>query len=360
MSEAAKREEVQTDGDGDGDVRRREPYDDVRQLPDYGTLKRDVNAIVAASTWWELYGVDWCHVASAALLLWPLGLYLFSIDGATSYVLGALCHGYAYASIAQRAGHISSHDGLCKSRAWSRFWCWLFVEPFGAYSYAKAMETHILIHHPHTNVIGLGDSSSWRAPFLPRYIYLFLAPHLVPLITPWVAVLQLWGQWRQLAKFVVCALAGQCLQLFLYCHVAGFSLPEALVTFYVARAVFAVPYIHINIFQHIGLPMYSVKTRPPRLQLMSTGCLNLTRNPLLDHCFGHSLINCHVEHHLFPRLSDNMCLKVKPVVRAYLLKHGLPYNESGYLDRLWLFVEKYEQLMVAPPAISEFVGFGLQ
>lgn len=44
---------------------------------------------------------------------------------------------------------------------------------------------------------------------------------------------------------------------------------------------------------------------------MSHGVLNLPRNLLLDWMFGHSLINCHVEHHLFPQLSDHMCLKVR-------------------------------------------------
>lgn len=43
---------------------------------------------------------------------------------------------------------------------------------------------------------------------------------------------------------------------------------------------------------------------------MTHGVLNLPRNLVLDWTFGHSLINCHVEHHLFPFLSDNMCLKV--------------------------------------------------
>lgn len=44
--------------------------------------------------------------------------------------------------------------------------------------------------------------------------------------------------------------------------------------------------------------------------MMSLGVLNLPRLPVLDWAFGHSIISCHVEHHLFPKLSDNMCLKV--------------------------------------------------
>lgn len=63
--------------------------------------------------------------------------------------------------------------------------------------------------------------------------------------------------------------------------------------------------------QHIGLDMFSPTRRPKRIYQMTHGVLNLPRNLLLDWMFGHSLINCHVEHHLFPQLSDHMCLKVR-------------------------------------------------
>ena len=56
--------------------------------------------------------------------------------------------------------------------------------------------------------------------------------------------------------------------------------------------------------------MFSPDKKPRRIHMMSLGVLNLPRLPVLDWAFGHSLISCHVEHHLFPRLSDNMCLKV--------------------------------------------------
>lgn len=62
--------------------------------------------------------------------------------------------------------------------------------------------------------------------------------------------------------------------------------------------------------QHIGLPMFAPDKKPKRIHMMCCGVLNLPRNVLLDWSFGHSLISCHVEHHLFPTLSDNMCLKV--------------------------------------------------
>ena len=78
--------------------------------------------------------------------------------------------------------------------------------------------------------------------------------------------------------------------------------------------------------QHIGLHMFSPTCRPKRIYQMTHGVLNLPRNPLLDWVFGHSLINCHVEHHLFPFLSDNMCLKVRVrprIITFYQFPHRL-------------------------------------
>ncbi|XP_023985998.3 fatty acid desaturase 6-like, partial [Physeter macrocephalus] len=108
--------------------------------------------------------------------------------------------------------------------------------------------------------------------------------------------------------------------------------------------------------QHIGLPMFSRDKKPQRIHMMSLGVLNLPRLPVLDWAFGHSLISCHVEHHLFPRLSDNMCLKVKPVVSQFLREKQLPYNEDSYLARFRLFLHHYQELMVQTPPITELVG----
>lgn len=108
--------------------------------------------------------------------------------------------------------------------------------------------------------------------------------------------------------------------------------------------------------QHIGLAMFSPTRRPKRIYQMTHGVLNLPRNPLLDWTFGHSLINCHVEHHLFPFLSDNMCLKVKPIVSKYLKEKELPYQEDSYLSRLRLFFHRYQEFMVYAPPITELVG----
>lgn len=49
-------------------------------------------------------------------------------------------------------------------------------------------------------------------------------------------------------------------------------------------------------------------------------------------------------------------LQIKPVVSQYLKQKKLPYNEDTYSSRLWLFLQRYEELMVHAPPITELVG----
>lgn len=49
-------------------------------------------------------------------------------------------------------------------------------------------------------------------------------------------------------------------------------------------------------------------------------------------------------------------LQIKPIVSQYLKQKKLPYNEDTYSSRLWLFLQRYEELMVHAPPITELVG----
>lgn len=49
-------------------------------------------------------------------------------------------------------------------------------------------------------------------------------------------------------------------------------------------------------------------------------------------------------------------LQIKPIVSQYLKQKKLPYNEDTYSSRLWLFLQRYEELMVHAPPITEMVG----
>ncbi|XP_018544984.1 fatty acid desaturase 6 [Lates calcarifer] len=320
-------------------------------------LTRMVQRMVKESSWWERRGID-CSILAAAFLCLPPAFLLLSSSQIVWFAAGMLLMGVAHAVITVKGTHLASHGALSESQAWGKFWAIFFIEICGSFSARAGVQGHIKMHHAHTNVIGLGDSSVWKVPFLPRTVYLFVAPLAVPVITPLVALAQLKGHsLAHIIRTILMVTLGLYSQYWLLIHVSGFKSPHsALLFMLICRAMFSVPYIHVNIFQHIGLPMFSPTRRPKRIYQMTHGVLNLPRNPVLDWTFGHSLINCHVEHHLFPFLSDNMCLKVKPVVSKYLTEKQLPYQEDSYLSRLNLFFNKYQELMVFAPPITELVG----
>ncbi|XP_060950792.1 fatty acid desaturase 6 [Limanda limanda] len=320
-------------------------------------LSRMVQKLVQESSWWERRGLDTC-VLAAALLCLPPAFLLLSSSQVTWFVAGVVLMGVAHAVLTIKGTHLASHGSLSESPAWAKVWAVFFIEICGSFSAQAGVQGHIKMHHAHTNVIGLGDSSVWKVPFLSRSVYLFVAPLSFPIITPLVALGHLKGQSLLLiVRTLLMISLGLYSQYWLLIHVSGFqSVPGALLCMLVCRAMFSVPYIHVNIFQHIGLSMFSPNHRPKRIYQMTHGVLNLPRNPVLDWIFGHSLINCHVEHHLFPFLSDNMCLKVKPVVSKYLSEKQLPYQQDTYFSRLSIFFHRYQELMVFAPPITELVG----
>ncbi|XP_070539704.1 fatty acid desaturase 6-like [Ptychodera flava] len=328
------------------------------ELPDNvskAELTAKVGEVVKKSSWWDMYGVDWCIITFFYLLLIPAFILMRSQHWAP-FILGAIFMGLTHSTIATKVGHQAVHNSLCASKRWSKFWQYFFMEICGTFSVDMAHNIHIKVHHPYTNIIGFGDSSTFRVPILPRYIYMFVSPLLIPVFTPLFVMYSLLGNWIELIRCTTFIMAGLAVNAYLLVNVSGLSLQTAIFTMMTARAVLSIPYIHVNIFQHIGLPMYSKENHPKRLYLMSTGVLNLPRNPILDFCFGHSIISCHVEHHLFPDLSDNMCLKIKPIVRKFLTRNSLPYNEATYMNRLKFFIQRYEELMVKLPPITEFIG----
>ncbi|KAJ7315990.1 hypothetical protein JRQ81_002152 [Phrynocephalus forsythii] len=320
-------------------------------------LSEKVQKVVKSSSWWERHGIDDTILALNFLIL-PVGFLLLRSDSLPAFLLGIVVLGMAHHTFSVKGSHLASHNALVDSKSWGKLWAIFFIEVCSAFTAEQGTYNHVKIHHGYTNVIGLGDSSTWKLPFLNRYVYMFLAPLAVPVITPLVAIgLLKEVRLKTAIRTLCCMFIGLYFHYWLLRNISGFqSVCSALSCMLVTRSLLAHPYIHVNIFQHIGLPMFSADKKPRRILMMSSGVLNLPRNPLLDWSFGHSIISCHVEHHLFPTLSDNMCLKIKPIVSQYLRGKKLPYNEDSYWSRLKLFLDKYEELMVHAPPISELVG----
>ncbi|XP_038130018.1 fatty acid desaturase 6 isoform X2 [Cyprinodon tularosa] len=260
-------------------------------------LTRLVQKVMKESSWWERRGVD-CSILTAAFLCLPPAFLLLGSHHLLWFLLGMLLMGVAHAVITVKGTHLASHGALSESQTWGKFWSIFFIEICGSFSAQAGIHGHIKMHHAHTNVIGLGDSSVWKVPFLPRMVYLFIAPLSVPLITPLVALAHLKGHSSfAVARTLLMIALGLYSQYWLLINVSGFrSTQGALFCMLVSRAMFSVPYIHVNIFQ------------------------------------------------------------VKPVVSKYLTERKLPYQEGSYLSRLHLFFNKYQELMVFAPPITELVG----
>jgi len=328
----------------------------------YGDLQRQVKQIMASSSFWERHGRDRMEVLVGYLTMGALGLLLLRSDSLPIFFSGILALSWCHQMLVARAAHLSSHNsfGLPYYGHLALVW---FIESFMCFPYDVAMEAHAKLHHPHTNIIGLGDSSSWKVPQLGRELYMFIAPLMLPLASPLIGIKETLAvvgkdpsKWKSLIRFLTLAVVGAVFQYSVFRYVCNMSGICAALCVWFTRAPYYIPYIHINIFQHIGLCMYVNENRPDRITQISTGVLNLPRNPLLDFNFGHSLISCHIEHHLFPFLSDTMCLKIQPTVRKYFKEHGLAYNERTYVNRFRLFFNDYEKLMVNAPYITEFIG----
>ncbi|XP_043858955.1 LOW QUALITY PROTEIN: fatty acid desaturase 6-like [Dromiciops gliroides] len=210
----------------------------------------------------------------------------------------------------------------------------------------------------YTRVVGLEDLSLWRVPYLNRYVDIFLVPFTLPILLLIMTVGLLRNVEPRIALPTLCLISlGLFSQYWLLIKVSGYkSFWSTLLCMLVIRSLLAHPFFHVNIFQHMEFPMFSPGNKPQRIHTMSLTLFNLPCNPILDWTFGHSVINCHVEHHLFPLFSDNMCLKVKPVVSQFLQRNHLPYNEDSYLSRLGLLLSKYEEILVHAPPITDLVG----
>ncbi|KAF7203767.1 transcript variant X1 [Nothobranchius furzeri] len=228
------------------------------------TLMMELNGMVQKmineSSWWERRGVD-CSILMAAFVSLPTAFLQLGSSQPLWFSLGVML-GVAHAVITVKGTHLASHRALSESQVWGKFWTTFFIEVCSSFSAEAGVHGHIKMHHAHTNVIGLGDSSIWKVSLLLRIIYLFIAPLALPVITPLVAFAHLKGRALVLViRTVLMVGLGLYSQLWLHINVSGFrSMHSALFCMLACRAMFSVPYIHVNIFQ-VRMPSLQNKTR---------------------------------------------------------------------------------------------------
>ncbi|KAJ7385585.1 fatty acid biosynthetic process [Desmophyllum pertusum] len=240
--------------------------------PSINQLNLLVKDVILRTSWWDLYGID-LAIMCANFALLPVSYHLIGSGSILLFMIGFLLLAYIHATFTMKLAHAAIHNALAgSSHFWNRLLTVFFVEIWGGFTGEGSYEAHIQLHHPYTNVIGLGDSSSWRAPFLGRVTYLFIAPLFLPLLNTMIGVSLLAGRWWSIARLLCLATAGYVMHFCLFRYVAGLSIFGSILCMFTTRSVFYIPYIHVNIFQHIGLPMYDVKKRPQATLPVIIGC----------------------------------------------------------------------------------------
>ncbi|NWQ84527.1 FADS6 desaturase, partial [Columbina picui] len=257
-----------------------------------------VQKVVRSSSWWERHGVDISILAGSFLLL-PAGFLCLRSAQAIPFLAGVLTLGVVHHTLTVKGSHLASHNALTESKSWGKVWAVFFIEVSRAVGFGSQLPQKL--HQVGWDPMGWAVEAAVVGKHLSQVLSLLPRVDLLRNV-----------EWKAALRTLCLMFLGLYCHYWLLLHVSGFQSPwSALLCMLLTRSLLAHPYIHVNIFQHIGLPMFAADRKPKRIHLMSLGVLNLPRNALLDWSFGHSLISCHVEHHLFPSLSDNMCLKVR-------------------------------------------------
>jgi fatty acid desaturase len=78
---------------------------------------------------------------------------------------------------------------------------------------------------------------------------------------------------------------------------------------------------------HIGMRRLGADEKLSYLEQQITTSRNISNPRLLDFYYGG--LNSQIEHHLFPRVSHDRYRSMRPIVRSFCEKRGIPYQEAS-------------------------------
>ena len=148
---------------------------------------------------------------------------------------------YFFVSISISGIHEARHGTFAKSPTMNRIWGYIFPDFWTGQSNEWWHDTHVLIHHPNTNIPSI-NPPSFYFPWINRYVYFFAVPYL---IFPWIvagSLKHVWKQWDRLSLYIACLISGILAQLSLFLLVL--PLGYALLSVYLFRSLFAPLFMH--------------------------------------------------------------------------------------------------------------------
>ncbi len=303
----------------------------------FSQLSQEVSDRIRKLTWIKSQGPE-IFKFIARVIGFAFSFWIFSIDTIFTKIAGMLTMCYFFFGIAITGVHEARHGTFVKSEKINKLFGYLFSDFWAGQSSEWWYDTHVLIHHPDTNIPTL-NPPSFYFPWINRYIYFFIAPFFAIF---WINIssgIYLWGKWRKLIAFTLCCVAGWIAQVALF----SIALPwgYAIIATYILRSLFAPIFMHLAIFNHVGLETPEIRLPWLEHQLKTTR--NIKKNWFLTGMGGSAFVECHTEHHLFPNINNHLLKKIRPIVEEYAKKINLPYFEETYFNVLKEAIRDYDQ-----------------
>lgn len=278
-------------------------------------------------------------------LLFFAGFAIFSLGHWLALVAGMLVLSYAYTGIAITGTHETSHLSYVKGKWANKLWALFFSDFWAAQSHLWWHYRHVQVHHVYPNVPDR-EPKPFYYPWINRYVYFFLIPYLVVFWLIAHSMNYLLKRPWQLFVYVAAMAAGFAVHILLFAAL-GYSIAVSLGLTLIMRSLFAPVFMHLAVFNHIGLD--NPREVLPWLPRQDKTTRNLKPHWLLNGMGGNAFLQCHLEHHLFPALSNHMLQRIHPVVRQFMKEKGYIYREETYAACLRGCLRHYHALFENQP-----------
>lgn len=310
-------------------------------LHSMAVLSRRVREVVRPLGWADRHGGELLRFVGRAAVF-ALGAIVFPLaPGPVRPFLFALLS-YLYYGIAVTGVHEASHQAWVASRWGNQLWGLFFSVFWSGQSFAWWHHRHVQQHHAWTNMPER-DEPVFVYPWLNKYVYFFVAPFLLPFWLAAHSIAFLHRKPVRLAVHLALAAADWLFHTWLFRPVC--SWPWAFACAYGLRSLFAPVFLQVAVFNHVGLD--NPVTRRPWLPHQTSTTRNLKSHWLLTGLGGNAFVDCHIEHHLFPGLSNGLLARIRPIVRAHLEREGIAYVEESYATCLRNCLRGYDALFRA-------------
>lgn len=301
-------------------------------------LSIEVKKKMDKQRWLQLYGFEFIWFLVRLFIL-AMSFLLFINSGIWYKIIGMLGLSYTYYGIGISGNHEAGHRSLSPRVGVNKVWGYFFSDFWTAQSSLWWYHRHVLVHHVYTNMPEK-EGTLFFYPWLNRYLYFFFVPFLVNFWLVVNSVIFLWRKWGNLALYLLCATLGWTVQILAFAYFMPFG--QAILSAFIMRTLFAPIFVHIAVFNHIDLDNLDKKISWLPHQTRTTR--NLKKHWFITGMGGNAFVQCHVEHHLFPKLSNRMLAKIRPLVKEYVIKEGFMYIEDSYWVCLKNCLDNYENI----------------